>query len=161
MYFPRSIVGPLVSLLLLSACAANPQMETVREEKNQEIARILSETSDYGETKRCLHSHDYRNFEILDDRRIIFSGRKDQLWLNQLRGNCPGLRTGHALKFVNRTGMGQICDLDHFEVVDFFYYPRFRRWPWYWFDGVGCTLGKFEPITQQQAESLKIALKSG
>jgi uncharacterized protein DUF6491 len=159
MYFLRSVVGALMSLFLLFACAADPKLEAAREEKSLQVARILSETSDYSEPRRCLRSHEYRNFEILDDRRIIFSGSRDKRWLNQLRGTCPGLRTGHALKFVSRTGMSQICDLDSFEVVDFFYYPRFRRWPWDWFDGVRCTLGKFEPITEQQAESLKLALK--
>jgi hypothetical protein len=158
MYIFRLLVGAL-TVLLMSSCAVNPEVEAARQAKEMEVERILTETSEYGEAKRCLRSHEYRNFEILDDRRIIFSGRRDKLWLNQLRSSCPGLRTGHALKFVNLSGGSQICDLDSFEVVDFFYYPRFQRWPWQWFNGVRCALGKFEPITEQQAAALKMTLK--
>lgn len=81
--------------LLFAGCATSPEVEGQRQEIEAVIASILSEPLDpeiYGETKRCLADQEYRNFRVLDDRRLLFEGRRDKLWLNTLRMRCPDLR---------------------------------------------------------------------
>jgi len=57
-----------------------------------------------------------------------------------------------------------MCDMDSFEVTDWFDWPWYRRWPWHWGGswGVGmrCTLGKFQPVTEDQVNAITELLKS-
>ena len=149
--------------LLFVGCASSPAVEEQRHKAEEDIATILSQPLDpakYGEPERCLTSAQYRDFSVLDDQRILFEGSRGRLWLNELRMRCPDLRFGHTLVFETQTRSGRICDLDSFEVVEWAYWPRYRRWPWHWFSGVRCTLGKFQPVTEEQVEAIRAAIET-
>jgi len=149
--------------VLAAACTSSPNWQEQEHKAEEEIATILSQPldpSEYGESKRCLSSAQYRDFTVLDDQRIVFEGSRGRLWLNKLRMRCPDLRFGHALVFETAIRAGQICDLDSFQVVDWIYWPRYQRWPWHWLSGVRCTLGRFQPVTAEQVEAIRAALQT-
>ena len=60
----------------------------------------------------------------------------------------------------------RICDMDRFQVADWFYWPWYRRWYWpgYWGPdwgmGVHCSLGKFQPVTEAQVAEIEAVLDS-
>ena len=47
--------------------------------------------------RRCLGDMDYRHFRALDEKHILFEGRRDRLWVNTLRTRCSDLRFGDVL----------------------------------------------------------------
>ena len=152
--------------LLCAACAVNPEAENRRRANEADIADVLSlplDPAEFGETRRCLSDMDFRNFRALDDRRILFEGRRGRLWLNTLRMPCPDLRHGDVL-IVRRISGTRICDMDTFQVADWFYWPWYRRWPWHWGGnwgmGMSCSLGKFQPVTAAQIAEIEAILKS-
>lgn len=157
----RALAGALLTVgLMLAGCAAAPGDAERPAEAEPTLADILSgplAAEEYGTPRRCLGSFGYRNFQVIGDRYVIFDGPGDRLWLNELRGRCPGLRHATALAFDMRGT--QICDLDRFRTADWFDWPRFRRWPWDWMEGMPCTLGRFHPVTPQQVEALRAALQ--
>lgn len=152
--------------LLFAGCATSPEVEGQRQEIEAVIASILSEPLDpeiYGETKRCLADQEYRNFRVLDDRRLLFEGRRDKLWLNTLRMRCPDLRH-HSVLVVRSFSARRMCDMDTFQASDWFDWPWYRQWPWRWWStwgmGMNCTLGKFQPVTGSQVAEIEAVLKS-
>jgi hypothetical protein len=158
----------LLAVFVLGACAAAPEREQ-QTQVEEDLATILSEPLDadeYGESRRCVSSLALRNFEVLDDRFVLFEGPRGQFWLNELRMRCPGLRTGptSALIFESRAG-AQVCDLDRFAASDdWFLAHREQRRAWYrpsrferqlpW-DTIPCTLGAFQAVSAEQAEAIR------
>lgn len=157
-----SLVG--FAALLLSGCAASPEVESRRQAIEADIDEILSlplDPVEYGETSRCLSEMQYRSFRALDDRHILFEGRKGKLWINTLRGRCPDLRYDDVL-VVRQSSSSRMCDADQFKVADWFDWPWYRRWPWHWSaGGTGrvCALGKFQPVTEAQVAEIEARLE--
>lgn len=152
--------------LFCAGCATSPEAESRRQAIEADITEILSyelDPAEFGETKRCLSDHEYRNFRALDDRHILFEGRRDRMWINTLRGRCHDLRFGDVL-IVKSFGATRMCDMDRFQVADWFGWPWYRRWPWQWGGtwgtGPACSLGKFQPVTEAQVEEIEALLKS-
>ena len=152
--------------LLIAGCASSPEAEERRLEKQASIADILSQPLDpaeYGEVKRCLADVEYRSFKALDEKHILFEGRGDELWINTLRAPCSDLRHGDVL-IIRKFSGRRLCDMDTFEVADWFNWPWYRRTPWNWGTtwGVGmrCTLGKFQPVTQAQVDEIEAVIRS-
>jgi len=152
--------------LLCAACATSPEVQNRRQAMEADIEMILSEPLDptqFGETKRCLADREYRNFRALDDKRLLFQGRGDKLWINTLRMSCPDLRHGSVLR-INSFNWARICDADRFVVGEWFDWPWYRRWPWHWSGdwgmGVPCSLGKFQPVTKLQVAEIEAVLRS-
>lgn len=152
--------------LLLASCATSPGAEDRRRQQQASIAEILSQPLDpaeYGETRRCLSESDYRSFRALDDRHILFRGRGNRLWINTLRAPCPDLRYGDVL-IVRQFSTRRMCDMDRFEVAEWFAWPWYRRWPWRWgMDwgvGMSCSLGKFQPVTAAQVDEIEAVIRS-
>ena len=150
--------------LLFTGCAVSPEAESRRLAIEEDIAIILSaqlDPAEFGETKRCLADNEYRSFRALDDRRILFEGRRDRQWINTLRSRCPDLRYGDVLVVRSFSSM-RMCDMDSFQVADWFDWPWYRRWPWHWGGGWGigarCSLGKFQPVTEAQVEEIEALL---
>jgi hypothetical protein len=145
---------------LVAGCAVSPEVETRRQAIEADIDEILSlplDPSEYGETKRCLSDMEYRNFRPLDDRHILFEGRRGKLWINTLRGRCSDLRYGDVL-IVKQFSGSRMCDSDRFAVTDWFDWPWYRRWPWHWGTwgtGPACVLGKFQPVTPAQVAEIE------
>ena len=150
--------------LLLSGCAVSPEVESRRQAIEADIDEILSlplDPSEYGETKRCLSDMEFRSFRALDDRHILFEGRKGKLWINKLRGRCPDLRHGDVL-VVRQFGGSRMCEREQFQVADWFDWPWYQRWPWHWGTwGAGpmCTLGDFQPVTEAQVAEIEARLE--
>jgi hypothetical protein len=152
--------GLLVTLAVVGACASQQEPQErarVKESIDQILSQPLSE-EEYVKPRRCISQFAYRDFEPLGDRYLLFKGTGNKLWLNELKGTCPGLHRSTALAFDLHGS--QICELDRFKVSDWFEWAHYRRWPWHWLDGVPCTLGKFQPITAEQLEAVRATLKS-
>lgn len=145
-----------LSLLALTACASAPDREAseaqaaAREEAIQDILTKPLAAEDYVESERCLSTHIYRSVEVLDDRNVLFKGPGDRVWINQLRHRCIGLRRNDTLQFELRDN--RVCDLDSFQAVD----TLFRVWSR---TSATCTLGKFQPVTPEQVEAIRAAVR--
>ena len=152
-------------ILLLPGCAAAPEVEARRQAIEADIDEVLSyelDPAEVGETKRCLSDHEFRNFRPLGDRHILFEGRRDRQWINVLRGRCRDLRWGDVLIVKQYSGR-RMCDMDRFQVADWFDWPWYRRWPWNWgtwSSGAVCSLGKFQPVTQAQVDEIEALLET-
>ena len=153
----------VVALLLLTGCAASPEAESRRQAMDADIDEILSyklDAAEFGKPKRCLFDNEYRNFRPLGDRHLLFDGRRDKQWINTLRGRCHDLRFGDVLIVKSFSGR-KMCDMDRFQVADWFDWPWYRRWPWYWGGwgtGSTCTLGEFKPVTKMQVKEIEARL---
>lgn len=162
----RAILSMLIGAVICTGCAASPEAEERRRLMEEQIGLILAEPLDeekYGTTRRCLSDTDYRSLRIIDDRRILFEGRRDRLWLNTLRTRCPDLRHSSVIVVRPTLTMGRMCEMDNFYVSDWFSWPWYRRWPWYWGWGWGasatCALGEFQPVTESQVELIEEAIR--
>ncbi|MDZ7670884.1 MAG: DUF6491 family protein [Gammaproteobacteria bacterium] len=125
----------LMALAAIAAagCASAPQERETESARAEALADILAEPLDedaYSTPRRCISESAYRDFEPLGDRHVLFKGPGGKLWLNELRGRCPGLERSRRLVF--RTHSFQICDMDQFQVTDWFLWERYQRWPWHW-----------------------------
>lgn len=124
------------------------QKEAEAVAKTARIEKILNEPADpdsYTEERDCLPSSRYRNIEIIDEQRIAFFGPGKQIWINQLRNRCPGLRRNKPLRFESRTG--RLCAMSRFDIIDF----NGASFP--------CSLGRFSRVSEQQLEGLKMVLQ--
>ena len=156
-----------VALLLLAGCATSPEAESRRLAMEADIQDILSQAvpAELGTSKRCLSDHEYRGFRALNEQYLLFEGRRGKLWINELRSRCYDLRHGHVL-MVRSFSPRRICDMDRFEVADWFHWPWYRRWYWpgywgpSWGTGVQCSLGKFQPVTEAQVAAIEDAIDS-
>ena len=142
--------------LLLVSCAGQPGADKRAVEDDIEtILRQPLEKSEYAEAKRCLGERDYDDFRVLDDKRIVFEGRRGELWLNTLRTRCPELRHAMVLRVKSFSSMGRICDMDSFSARDWFGRDQWGSRG----GGAGtCSLGSFEPVTAAQVGAIQAAL---
>lgn len=154
----------LLVMLVAGGCASKPTLDegaAERTQAHQSVDEILSRpmaAEEYGGTpRRCISKYAYHDFQPLGDAYVLFKGSGDKLWLNELRGRCPGLGHSSALAFDIRGN--QLCELDRFKITDWFDWARYRRWPWDWLDGIPCTLGKFQPVNAEQVDAIRAALK--
>jgi hypothetical protein len=92
-----------------SACipyvCISPEEEGRRQAMETDIEAILAHPVDpavYGETERCLGDNEYRSYRVLGDRRMLFEGRGDKLWINTLRSSCPDRRRDAGKPLVHR-----------------------------------------------------------
>jgi len=110
-----------------------------------------------------LSENEYRRFEALDDRHLLFEGRQDRFWVNTLRTPCPDLKYGTVLVVRSYGSLASICELDTFVADEWFSWPWYRRWPWHWGawgTGMRCTLGDFQPVSEAQVSAIRDVLKS-
>jgi hypothetical protein len=120
------------------------------EDRVREILTTIPEDADTGDSVRCLRSTDYRRVQILDRQRLVFHGRGSKRWLNQLRMPCPGLRRNDTLAFEAHST--RLCQHDGFRSIDPTGYGGPRS-------GI-CSLGPFEPVTEEQVQMLEDALRA-
>lgn len=142
--------------LLLASCAGQPGADKrAVEEDIETILRQPLEKSEYAESKRCLGVRDYDDFRVLDDKHILFEGRRGELWLNTLPTRCPELRRAMVLRVKSFSSMGRICDMDAFSARDWFGRDQWGSRG----GGAGtCSLGSFEPVTAAQVGAIQAAL---
>jgi hypothetical protein len=159
------ILLALVAFLLLAGCAVSPEEESLRLSREADIDAILSQpgSPELGKMQSCLSDSAFRNFRALDEKHILFEGRRDRLWISTLHTRCPDLRWGETLVVKQFSGT-RMCDGDKFYVTDWFDWPWYRRWPWNWgpnwSTGMQCILGKFQPVTADQVAEIEAVLRS-
>ena len=153
--------------ICLASCAGTSDVYVEAEVRQAQISAILREPLPVGfepsEPRRCLSNVQFRRYRALDDRHLLFEGRRGELWVNTLRQRCPDLRFGDVL-VVRSFSTLRLCDLDRFQVTDWFRWPWYRRWPWRWgqtwHTGMTCTLGRFQPVTEGQVAEIRGILRS-
>lgn len=147
---PR-LAGALAAMALLVAACATQPVTTATVETPMTVDEILAsapQAEKDSDTVNCLHRDAYTDIEVINPELLLFHGRSDRLWLNRLRQSCVGLRQDHTLALDMRNG--RLCDLDSVSGVDILgghYLP-----------GARCSLGKFDPVSPEQADLLKAQL---
>ena len=93
----------------------------------------------------CVSIPRIRDTDIIDDRTILFEMKGGQIYRNTLPRKCPGLRRSDA--FMYKTRLSQLCAIDTISVLNRLG-GGFTRGP-------SCGLGKFYPISEDEAIRLK------
>jgi hypothetical protein len=150
-----AIIAVTAGLVAFAGCATSPEDERRRQDMEADIDEILGyelDEAEYGKPKNCLSTHEYRSFRALGDRHLLFEGRNDKLWVNVLRGRCPGLDDNS--KFIMKQNMsGRVCDTDLFEVMDRFDPISSAAM------GPTCILGEFRPVSKAQVAEIEDRLE--
>ena len=157
----RACAGSILAILLLP-CGATGAEETDVAEAPTEIEEIdaneaeaeaaASDDADESiademifESQDCISASRISRTDVLDDRTIVFFMHGSDIYLNQLRHRCNGLRRADAFSYDVRTS--QLCNVDTIRLIDTFG-GEIRQ-------GIGCGLGKFRPITEEQLMALR------
>ena len=142
-------------LLLLGSLATFAEAQSEQDDAEAKPAPVdlddilnnpLAE-SDYREQKTCIRMRTVDDVEVLDESLVLFTGRRGELWLNQLSSQCYGLEADMILRF--RAYAGSYCRLDSFRGV-----PRFGTFA----ITADCRLGHFETVDELQVEALRTAI---
>lgn len=96
------------------------------------------------EPMRCLSMNSIRSTKVLDDGRVLFFNARDKVYLNRLDRECLGLSRSGVFEYKVQSGArhARLCSTDSITVLD-----TSGR-------GLNCGLGMFEPLSQEQLESL-------
>ena len=144
----------VAALLALAACATSPEDEQRRKDMEADIDEIMSyelDKTEFGETKNCLSTNEFRSFRALGDRHLLFEGRNDKQWVNVLRGRCLGLNDNSAF-IIEPTSNLRTCEKDRFEAVQRSNVPLSM--------GAMCVLGEFRPVAKAQLQEIEARLES-
>ncbi len=137
---------PVVTLCLacLSSTAAIGD-EDASEEAAPTVEDILESEPEEAETTRCIGRRLYRNSWIIDRTTMLFSGRRDQYWVNTLRRPClRDVFRRQVMNFISRSSM-HLCERDEVEFLDTGGLVQ---------TGPRCRLGRFQEIGPEQATLL-------
>ena len=149
----RSTALCLLTTSLLGACATQPETAAEAAEEQpltvEEILAAAPNPEDYSDPATCLNRYVYQGVDVINRELLLFEGRRGKVWLNRLRSPCVGLRPHDTLAFDMRDN--RLCDLDTFSAIDRFGGPMERT-------SARCSLGKFEPVSPEQAQMLKEGL---
>jgi hypothetical protein len=120
-----AVLGGVVALALASAAAQGDEEEG-------------------DEPLRCLSMSSIRSTVVLDDRRVLFVQARDRVFLNRLDRECLGLARSGTFAYKVQSGArhARLCSTDSITVVE-----STGR-------GLNCGLGLFEPLSQEEAESI-------
>lgn len=98
--------------LLLAGCAGvQPQRDGAAELARTLQGRVAAET------RACVPTSPTGSLRVIDSRRLIYDGGGGTVWINRLRGGCPGLRPYGTL-IVEASIGGQYCHGDHFRNLE-------------------------------------------
>ena len=95
--------------------------------------------------ERCVTLTSIASTSIVDQQTVLFSMRDGTIYENHLPRRCPGLRRNRS--FMYKTSLPQLCELDMITVL---YNQGFG-----FSEGATCSLGRFHPISEDQAAALK------
>lgn len=131
--FPLMSIGVVSTVALLSASSVRAQDDAEDEFDRTPI--------------NCLSVSRIRNTDIIDDRTILFFLRGNkETYRAYLPRECPGLERNDRFAYEARNG--KLCDVDVITVLEQIgvsLTPTFT-----------CRLGKFIPITAEEAQDLKL-----
>ena len=96
------------------------------------------------EPLRCLSMNSIRGTQVLDDQRVLFFQGRNRVFLNRLDRECLNLARYGTFSYRVKGGARQarVCATDLITVIE-----STGR-------GLNCELGLFEPLSQEDAESL-------
>ncbi len=146
-----------IAVVFLTGCSTSPEVERKIQAKEARIDAILKTVSPPKSPQRCLNSNQYHHVRVMDERRIVFEGRRNQYWLNILPVQCPGLQRSDTIR-IERLSSVSLCKFDTLYPLEWFSWPWYRRWPWYWNGAPKCTFGAFLPLTPDQVQQLDSTL---
>jgi hypothetical protein len=99
-----------------------------------------------GGARSCIPLNDIDRTSVIDNNTILFYGRgRDDIYRNDLPQSCPEL--SNEQRFMYRVSLAQLCSNDTITVLEdagFGFMP-----------GPTCGLGKFAPITKDEADDLE------
>jgi hypothetical protein len=98
-----------------------------------------------GEVRSCINLREIDHTSVVNDQTILFYARDRDIYRNDLPNRCPELRTEQ--RFMYRVALSQLCSSDTITVLNdigFGFTPGFT-----------CGLGKFAPITADEASELE------
>ncbi len=98
-----------------------------------------------GATRSCLNLKEIDRTSVVDNNTILFYARGHDVYRNDLPHSCPELR--NEQRFMYRVSLAQLCSNDTITVLEdagFGFLP-----------GPTCGLGKFSPITEDEADALE------
>jgi hypothetical protein len=139
---------PIVLTLLIAGCASHeirktkPAADEVQAKVEAIVERVAQD--EYASSENCLSTFEYDSVDIIDERHLLFHGLGDDMWINQLRADCPGLHDSDTLLFELHSS--RVCSLDIVRRVD--------RMLFWWNKGPMCSLGKFYEVSPTLAQSL-------
>ncbi len=136
--------------LLLGACATQtqPVADRTTPPSVDEILASAPQPDGRSGPVSCLPNTAYTDIEVVTPELLLFHGRGDRMWLNQTRQACLGTRVDPVLAFEMRDR--RLCDFDSVAVA--------HNLGGYWSTAVPCSLGKFDPVSPEQAELVKAEL---
>lgn len=83
---------------------------------------------------------------VLDDQTVLFYVRGKKVYRNYLPKKCPGLKRED--RFMYEARQGRLCNIDSITVLEL--------WNASFTPGFTCPLGKFQPITVEEADDLTL-----
>ena len=95
--------------------------------------------------ERCVNMRTVSRTEIIDDQTILFYMRDGEIYRNYLPHRCSGL--AREERFSYRTTVSRLCDIDTITVL----YNQGVGLS----SGASCGLGRFYPISKDEAQALK------
>ena len=95
--------------------------------------------------ERCVNMRTVSSTEVIDDQTILFHMRNGVIYRNSLPRRCSGL--AREQRFSYSTTISRLCDIDTITVL----YNQGGGLS----SGASCGLGKFYPISKDEAQALK------
>jgi len=98
-----------------------------------------------GDARSCIGLNEIDHTSVIDDNTILFYTRGHDVYRNYLPQSCPELK--NEQRFMYRVSLPQLCANDTITVLEdagFGFIP-----------GPTCGLGKFAPITKDEADELE------
>jgi len=137
-------------LLVTSVTSSAQRRKDATEIDEAEVAAARESMLRDVTPERCLRLSRIGHTEVIDDSTIVFEVGRD-LYINQLRRECPNLERSGRFMYEVRTG--QLCSSDLITVLDRFGTSYMR--------GFTCALSEFYPITEADVALLKGELEGG
>ena len=125
------------SLLILTALAALTGGASAGISAKKEPAPVRA----VGEPVNCVSLHNIRSTNVVDASTIDFKMNGGKTYRNSLPYSCPGLKFED--RFSYRTSTSQLCNVDIVRVL--------HDYGGQLSEGVGCGLGKFQPVEKISA----------
>ena len=105
---------------------------------------VAADENDASVAQPCVRHSNLKRTKILDDRNILFVMRNGEIYHNPLPHECPSVRRNSLLNY--QIANGQLCEGSTFTVL------------WQvgtnWVPAFVCPLGKFVPISEDEAQDL-------
>jgi hypothetical protein len=107
-------------------------------------AAAQDDEAESDEPLRCLSMNTIRSTVVVDDNRVLFFQARDRVFLNRLDRECLGLARSGTFSYKVQSGArhARLCSTDSITVLE-----TSGR-------GLNCGLGLFEPLSQEEAESV-------